>query len=96
MFTLIIPTEEHYLGRVLQRATIVMYRIKAKFNAVDLSQKAATCPFRQFFLAPDVKFSGVLIHQLLLRKVTSNDNETKFLIGGEVLRFGLPEFAMIT
>ena len=37
-------------------ATTVMPKIKAKFNALGLSQKATTCSFRQFFLAPDVKF----------------------------------------
>ena len=45
---------------------------------------------------PDVKFSGVLINQLLLRKVKSKENnEMNFLIGGKVLRFRLLEFALI-
>ena len=96
MFTLIIATEEYYPRTVSQRATIIMSKIKAKFNAFGLSQKAATCPFRQFCLAHDVKFSGVLIHQLLLRKVTSSDNnELQSIIGGQVLRFGLLEFVLI-
>ena len=52
----ILDIEDHYPRRVSQRATAVMTKIKAKFNAFGLSQKAATCPFRQFFLAPELKF----------------------------------------
>ena len=92
-----LATEEHYFRRVSQKATAMMPKIKAKFNALGLSQKATTCPFRQFFLAPNLKFSGQIIHQLLLRKVkSSNKTEIEFLIGGQVLRFGLIEFALIT
>ncbi|PON72482.1 hypothetical protein PanWU01x14_065170 [Parasponia andersonii] len=41
--------------------------------------------------------SGVLIHQLLLRKVKSqNPAELKFFIGDSNLRFGLGKFALIT
>ncbi|PON54470.1 hypothetical protein TorRG33x02_302530 [Trema orientale] len=41
--------------------------------------------------------SGVLIHQLLLRKVKSkNPAELQFFIGDSNLRFGLGEFALIT
>ncbi|PON57913.1 Ulp1 protease family, C-terminal catalytic domain containing protein [Parasponia andersonii] len=41
--------------------------------------------------------SGVLIHQLLLRKVKSkNPVELQFFIGDSTLRFGLGEFALIT
>ena len=87
---MIVATEEHYPVRVPQRATVVMPKIKAKFNTLGLSQRAATCSFREFFLVPDVKFSGILIHYLFLRKVTSSDdNEIQFLIGDQVLRFGL-------
>ena len=62
MSNLIVATEEHYPRRVSQRATIVMPKIKAKFRALGLNERAANCPFKQFFRAPDVKFSGVLIH----------------------------------
>ena len=45
----------------------------------------------------DIKFSGVLIHHLLLRKIKSKEiNEMRFLIDGKVLNFGLFEFALIT
>ena len=87
---LIVATKEHSPGRVSQRETTVMAKIKEKFLALGLNERAVNCPFKQFFLAPDVKFSGVFIHQLLLRKVKSKEsNEMNFLIGGKVLRFGL-------
>ena len=62
MFTLILATEEHYFGRVSHIATTVMPKIKAKFHVLGLNERAANCPFKQFFLALDVKLSGVLIH----------------------------------
>ena len=69
----------------------------AKFNAISLRERAETCPFRQFFLAPELKFSGQIIHKLLLKKVMSNNKiEMQFLIGGQILRFDLIEFAFIT
>ena len=74
MSFLILNTEVHYHGRVSQKATTAMAKIKAKFNALGLSQGAATCPFRQFFLTPKLKFSRQITYQLLLRKVTSSKN----------------------
>ena len=56
MSSLTLATDEHYPGRVSQRTIAVMSKIKAKFNALGLSQRTTTCPFRQFFLAPDLKF----------------------------------------
>ena len=56
-----------------------MPKIQEKFHALGLSEKAANYPFKQLFLAPDVKFFGVLIYQLLLRKVKSKEmNEMHF------------------
>ena len=44
-----------------------------------------------------LSYLGVLINQLLLRKVKPKEsNETYFLIGGKILRFRLLEFALIT
>ena len=62
MSILIVATDEHYPGRISQRETTVMPKIKVKFHTLGLNEKAANCPFKKFFLAPDVKFSGVLIH----------------------------------
>ena len=68
---MIMTIEVHYPGRVSQRVTTVMPKIKAKFHTLGLIEKAANYPFKQFFIAPDVKFYRVLIHQLLLKKVKS-------------------------
>ena len=82
MSTLIVAIEEHYPGRVSQRTTTVMPKIKEKFHALGLNERAANCPFKQFFFAPNVKFSRIFIHQLLLRKIKSKEsNEMNFLIG---------------
>ena len=62
MSILIVATAEHYPGKVSQRATTVMSKIKTKFHVLGLNERAANCPFKQFFLAPDVKFSTVLIN----------------------------------
>ena len=86
---MIVATKEHYLRRVSQRITTVMPKIKAKFHALGLNKRSANCPFKQFFFVPDVRFFGVLIHHLLLRKVKFKEsNEIYFVIGGKVLRFG--------
>ena len=60
MSRLIVPIEEQYPGSVSQRETTVMPKIKAKFHALGLNERAANCPFQQFFIEPDEKFSGVL------------------------------------
>ena len=94
---MIVATEDHYCGRVSQRAITIMPKIKAKFHALVLNERDANCSFKQFFLALDVKFFGIFIHQLLLRKVKSKEsNKIHFLIGEKVLRFGLLEFPLIT
>ncbi|PON49833.1 hypothetical protein PanWU01x14_227320 [Parasponia andersonii] len=74
-----------------------MSKIKERFEKYDLLERAKQCPFKQFFLAPPMQASGVLIHQLLLRKVKSqNPAELQFFIRDSNLRFGLGEFALIT
>ena len=62
--------------------------IKAKFQALGLSERATNCPFKQFFIAHDLKFSRILIHQLLLRKVKVKErNEMHFLVGEKNCQF---------
>ena len=74
-----------------------MPKIKEKFHELGLSERVGNCPFKQFFLAPNVKFSRVLIYQLSLTKLKSKEmNEMHFLISGKVLRFRLLEFTLIT
>ncbi|PON37531.1 Ulp1 protease family, C-terminal catalytic domain containing protein [Parasponia andersonii] len=74
-----------------------MSKIKERFEKYDLLERAKQCPFKQFFLAPPMQALGVLIYQLLLRKVKSkNLAELQFFIRDSNLRFGLDEFALIT
>ena len=88
MLHLILDTNDRYLGRVYQTESAALAKIKAKFNAVGLRERTETCPFRQFFLASELKFSGQIIHKLLLRKVRSNNKiEMQFLIGSQILRW---------
>ena len=97
MLNLIVDIDDQYPRRVSQRASAALAKIKAKFNAVGLKERAKTCPFRKFFFASELKFFGQIIHQLLPRKVRSNNKtEMQFLIGGQILRFGLIEFSFIT
>ena len=95
MSHLILPTEDHYPRMVSQRAIATLANIKAKFNAIGLSEKVENCLFKQFSLAFERKFLGQIIHQLLLRKFrSSNNTEMQFLIGNQILRFGLIEFCI--
>ena len=55
------------------------------------------CPFKQLFEAPKLRFSGVLIHQLLLRKIKSSSrNEIHFEVGGRPIKFRIGESTLIT
>ncbi|PON42582.1 hypothetical protein PanWU01x14_280820, partial [Parasponia andersonii] len=58
------------------------------FSGIELDGKGQKCLFKQFF--------GVLIHQLLLRKVESLDDmrEIYFDISSKHVRFGLYEVAL--
>ena len=57
MSYLILDTEDHYPERVSQMASTALAKIKTRFNAVGFREKVETCSFRQFFLAPELKFS---------------------------------------
>ena len=97
MSKLIIPVESHFPAKVSTRSGGVMTKIKEKFKELDILEKAENSPFGQFFKAPPMQSSGVIIHQLLLRKVaTKKRDELQFMIGGKILRFGIGEFALIT
>ncbi|XP_047320868.1 uncharacterized protein LOC124924930 [Impatiens glandulifera] len=54
-------------------------RIATKFTSMNLTKM----------------FSGTIIHQMLLRKCSSNSMEMKFLVNGEKLYFGMKEFALV-
>ena len=97
MSKLIVPVEDHYTGRVIWRGHLALANVESKFQELQLLERARACPFKQFFEAPPIKFSGVLIHQLLLRKIKSGSgNEIHVAVsGGKPLKFGISEYALI-
>ena len=94
---LFIPLSEHFPGRVTYRGMGHLEEIKKRFGEMGLLERVKESPFKQFFVAPEFQFSGVLVHQLLLRKIsTKSDEEVHFLLGTKTCRFGLGEFALVT
>ena len=70
--------------------------IKDKFEKQDLLERGKGRPFKQFFEASPMQFSGVIIHQLILRRIkASSKNELQFEIGGNKMRFGIGKFTLI-
>ncbi|KAM6567398.1 hypothetical protein CsatA_026526 [Cannabis sativa] len=96
---LILPLAEHFPGRITYRGNGYFASIKAKFEAFNLTERVKETPFGVFWNASDLKFSGVIVHQLLLRKkkVTEVKNdEVWFYVGKTEARFGRSEFGLIT
>ncbi|XP_060968725.1 uncharacterized protein LOC115720433 [Cannabis sativa] len=96
---LILPVSEHFLGRITYRGNGYFASIKAKFEAFNLTQKVKETPFGVFWNASDLKFSGVIVHQLLLRKKKvseAKNDEVWFYVGKTEARFGRSEFGLIT
>ena len=96
MSKFIVLVEDHYIEKVTWRGQVAMKVIKDKFEELDLLEMAKGFPFKQFFEASTMRFSRVIIHQLLLRRIkASSKNELQFEIGGNKMRFGIGEFALI-
>ncbi|XP_060974459.1 uncharacterized protein LOC133039583 [Cannabis sativa] len=96
---LILPLAEHFPGRITYRGNGYFASIKAKFEAFNLTERVKETPFGVFWNASELKFSGVIVHQLLLRKtkVTEVKNdEVWFYVGKTEARFGRSEFGLIT
>ena len=92
----IVPIEHHYTGRVTWRGQLALKNIKSKFEALQLLERTRACPFKQFFEAPPLKFSRVIIYQLFLRKIKSAKlNEIHAEVGGKPVNFGLGEYHLI-
>lgn len=89
-----VPIEDNYTGRETYKGGVVLLKIKEMFEKHNLMEMAKECPFKHFFTAPPLQFSKALIHQLLLRKIKSKNNDKiQFLIGGNQLRFEIGKFA---
>ncbi|PON81164.1 hypothetical protein TorRG33x02_230480, partial [Trema orientale] len=70
--------------------------MKQKFEKYGLMERVNECQFKQFFVAPPMQVSGVLLHHILLRMVKStNLAKLQFFIRDNNLRFGLGEFSLI-
>ncbi|XP_062110870.1 uncharacterized protein LOC133822513 [Humulus lupulus] len=94
---LLVPFSDHFPGRVTYRGSSTLNHIKTRFLELGLLERAKESPFKQFFLASEFNFSGVLVHQLLLRKIANNnEDEVHFFLGSKSCRFGMGEFALVT
>ncbi|XP_060972358.1 uncharacterized protein LOC133038280 [Cannabis sativa] len=96
---LILPLAEHFPGRITYQGNGYFASIKAKFEAFNLTERVKKIPFGVFWNANDLKFSGVIVHQLLLRKMKVTEvknDEVWFYVGKTEARFGRSEFGLIT
>ncbi|XP_062098825.1 uncharacterized protein LOC133804699 [Humulus lupulus] len=94
---LLVPFSDHFPGRVTYRDSSTLNHIKSRFVELGLLERANESRFKQFFLASEFNFSEVLVHQLLLRKIASNnEDEVHFFLGSKFCRFGMGEFALVT
>ena len=97
MSKLLLAIDDHYTGRVTWRGHLALNNIKSKFQDLQLLERAKACPFKQFFEAPALRFSGVIIHQLLLRKIKfGSRNEIHFEVSGRLMKFGISEYTLIS
>ena len=59
-------------------------------------KRALKTQFRYLFKADGLAFSGTILHQMLLRKSSSNEKEMKFVVNGEQACFDMKAYALIT
>ena len=94
---LIIPVDNHYIGRVTWRGQATMKMIKDKFEELKLLDRAKKFLFKNFFETTSLQFSCIIIHQIFRRIIKPvGKNELQFEVGGKYLKFGIGEFALIT
>ena len=97
MSKLLLAVDYNYTDRLTWRGHLALNNIKSKFQDLQLLERVRTCLFKQFFQAPALRFSGVIIHQLLLRKIKfSSRNEIHFEVVARPMKFGIGEYALIT
>ncbi|XP_047313699.1 uncharacterized protein LOC124917271 [Impatiens glandulifera] len=56
-------------------------------------ERAMKSQFQYLLKAPTVIFSGTIIHQMLIRKSSSNSKGISFLVNGQQLYWGMKEYA---
>ena len=87
MSKLLLPIDKHYIGRITWRGQSTLNTIREKFDELKILDKVRAYPFKYFFQAPSLRFSGVIMHQLLLRKIKSESkNEIHFEISGRSIK----------
>ena len=97
MSKLLFAIDEHYIGRITWRGQLALNNIKSKFEDLQLLERIRACAFKQFFEAPALRFSGVIIDQLLLKKIKfGSRNEIYFEVSGRPMKFGISEYILIT
>ncbi|KAK2634743.1 hypothetical protein Ddye_029535 [Dipteronia dyeriana] len=100
------PEEEWYEGKVtrhdhfdaLSHIDDALNRVPVELVVEDRRQFMASCFGYFLTMHRPVKFSGSVIHQLLLREVHHNRwlDEMRFMLGTNEVRFSKVEFCMIT
>ncbi|KAK0606266.1 hypothetical protein LWI29_035871 [Acer saccharum] len=94
---LLLKVVEHFLAKINNTSSTVPIKlIKEKLTEAQLSFFRTTC-FGKLLKMNDLKFSGQLVHHLLLRQIRSpNKSEMWFVVGGKTFRFSIQEFCLIT
>ncbi|XP_047306306.1 uncharacterized protein LOC124909698 [Impatiens glandulifera] len=88
---------KNFLGRVSLKSTCTcLLKTKNKFNHFGLMERAMKSQFQYLLKAPTVIFSGTIIHQMLIRKSSSNSKGITFLVNGQELYWGMKEYALVT
>ncbi|XP_062083812.1 uncharacterized protein LOC133790249 isoform X2 [Humulus lupulus] len=92
-----IPIEDHYVGCMTYRGFRRLTKLKKMFEEHGFLRRVDEFVFGQLFTALIFSFSGALRHTLLLLKVKSpRGDEVHFLMGPNLCKFGVQEFAIMT
>ncbi|KAK3230230.1 hypothetical protein Dsin_002111 [Dipteronia sinensis] len=93
----LVKVAEHFPAKINSTSSIVAIKqIKEKLTEAQLALFRTTC-FGKLLEMHELKFSGQLVHHLLLRQIrSSNKSEMWFAVGGKTFRFSIQEFCLIT
>ncbi|KAK0585747.1 hypothetical protein LWI29_033451 [Acer saccharum] len=93
----LVKAVEHFPAKINSTSSVAAVKcIKEKLTEAQLSLFRTTC-FGKLLEMNDFKFSGQLVHNLLLRQIQSPvKSEMWFAVGGKRLRFSIQEFCLIT
>ncbi|KAK2652259.1 hypothetical protein Ddye_012115 [Dipteronia dyeriana] len=93
----LIKVPEHFPMKINSTSSTVAIKcIKEKLTEAQLALCRTTC-FGILLQMHELKFSGQLVHHLLLRQILShNKSEMWFAVGGKTFRFSIEEFCLIT